>query len=175
MGKAIALDLDGVIANIGEALTIALETKGYFDYDYTDWLTTHHECSLSDEIMEEPLFWKNLKPFEDAWYQVNKWFAQGTDVYIVTARRSEVSIGITQDWLDQWNIGTMAPIFCSMGDKHNVINELNAQFVVEDNPHEVITLLEEGHNAFLRKAWYNKKYWNKLPTIGSLLELEIND
>lgn len=175
MGKAIALDLDGVIANIGEALTIALETKGHFDYDYTDWLTTHHECSLSDEIMEEPLFWKNLKPFEDAWYQVNKWFAQGTDVYIVTARRSEVSIGITQDWLDQWNIGTMAPIFCNMGDKHNVINELNAQFVVEDNPHEVITLLEEGHNAFLRKAWYNKKYWNKLPTIGSLLELEIND
>jgi 5'(3')-deoxyribonucleotidase len=175
MGKAIALDLDGVIADIGEALTIALEIKGHFDYDYTDWLTTHHECSLSDEIMEEPLFWKNLKPFEDAWYQVNKWFAQGTDVYIVTARRSEVSIGVTQDWLDQWNIGTMAPIFCSMGDKHNVINELNAQFVVEDNPHEVITLLEEGHNAFLRKAWYNKKYWNKLPTIGSLLELEIND
>lgn len=175
MGTAIALDLDGVIANIGEALTIALEIKGHFDYDYTDWLTTHHECSLSDEIMEDPLFWKNLKPFEDAWYQVNKWFAQGTDVYIVTARRSEVSMGITQDWLDQWNIGTMAPIFCSMGDKHNVINELNAQFVVEDNPHEVITLLEEGHNAFLRKAWYNKKYWNKLPTIGSLLELEIND
>jgi 5'(3')-deoxyribonucleotidase len=175
MGKAIALDLDGVIADIGEALTVALEIKGHFDYDYTDWLTTHHECSLSDEIMEEPLFWKNLKPFEDAWYQVNKWFAQGTDVYIVTARRSEVSIGVTQDWLDQWNIGTMAPIFCSMGDKHSVINELNAQFVVEDNPHEVITLLEEGHNAFLRKAWYNKKYWNKLPTIGSLLELEIND
>jgi 5'(3')-deoxyribonucleotidase len=175
MGTAIALDLDGVIADIGEALTIALEIKGHFDYDYTDWLTTHHECSLSDEIMEEPLFWKNLKPFEDAWYQVNKWFAQGTDVYIVTARRSEVSIGVTQDWLDGWNIGTMSPIFCSMGDKHNVINDLNAQFVVEDNPHEVITLLEEGHNAFLRKAWYNKKYWNKLPTIGSLLELEIND
>jgi len=175
MGKAIALDLDGVIADIGEALTIALEIKGHFDYDYTDWLTTHHECSLSDEIMEEPLFWKNLKPFEDAWYQVNKWFAQGTDVYIVTARRSEVAMGITQDWLDQWNIGTMEPIFCSMGDKHNVINELNAQFVVEDNPNEVITLLEEGHNAFLRKAWYNKKYWNELPTIGSLLELEIND
>jgi 5'(3')-deoxyribonucleotidase len=175
MGTAIALDLDGVIADIGEALTVALEIKGHFDYDYTDWLTTHHECSLSDEIMEEPLFWKNLKPFEDAWYQVNKWFAQGTDVYIVTARRSEVAMGITQDWLDQWNIGTMAPIFCSMGNKHNVINDLNAQFVVEDNPHEVITLLEEGHNAFLRKAWYNKKYWNKIPTIGSLLELEIND
>jgi 5'(3')-deoxyribonucleotidase len=107
MGTAIALDLDGVIADIGEALTIALEIKGHFDYDYTDWLTTHHECSLSDEIMEEPLFWKNLKPFEDAWYQVNKWFAQGTDVYIVTARRSEVSMGVTQDWLDGWNIGTM--------------------------------------------------------------------
>jgi acid phosphatase class B len=125
--------------------------------------------------MEDLLFWKNLKPFEDAWYQVNKWFAKGNDVYIVTARRSDASMSVTQQWLDEWQISTMTPIFCNMGEKHNVINDLNAEFIVEDNPNEVITLLEEGHNAFLRRAWYNKKYWNQLPTIGSLLELEIND
>lgn len=175
MGKVIALDLDGVIADIGEALTTALEIRGHFDYDYTDWLTTHHECDLSNEIMEDPLFWKNLKPFEDAWHQVNKWFARDCDVYIVTARRSDVSINITQKWLDEWQISTMIPIFCKMGEKHDVISKLNAQFIVEDNPNEVITLLEDGHNAFLRQAWYNKKYWNQLPSIGSLLELEIND
>ena len=175
MEKTIALDLDGVIANISEALTVALEIRGHFDYDYTSWLTTHHECDLSNEIMEDPLFWKNLKPFEDAWYQVNKWFAKGSDVYIVTARRSDASMSITQQWLDEWQISTMTPIFCKMGEKHDVINKLNAQFIVEDNPNEVITLLEDGQNAFLRRAWYNKKYWNQLPSIGSLLELEIND
>lgn len=175
MSKAIALDLDGVIADIGEALTVALEVRGHFDYDYTDWLTTHHECELSDEIMGNHLFWKNLKPFEDAWFQVNKWFAKGYDVHIVTARRNESSISGTQQWLDEWRISTMPPIFCKMGEKHDVIKKINPEFIVEDNPNEVITLLEEGHNAFLRKAWYNKKYWNQLPTIGSLLELEIND
>jgi 5'(3')-deoxyribonucleotidase len=175
MRKTIALDLDGVIADIAEAITTSLEARGHFDYDYTSWLTTHHECDISDEIMNNSLFWKNLKPFEDAWYQVNKWFAQGNDVYIVTARRNQPSIDVTQIWLDEWNITTMPPIFCKMGEKHDVINKLNAQFIVEDNPNEVITLLAEGHNAFLRKAWYNQEYWNKLPSISSLLELEIND
>lgn len=175
MNKVIALDLDGVIADIGEALNIALEERGHFDYDYTEWLTTHHECDLSDEIMDNSVFWKNLKPFEDAWHQVNKWFSDSHDVYIVTARRSQASISVTESWLDEWRINTMPPIFCKMGEKHNVIKKLNPEFIVEDNPHEVITLLEEGHNAFLRKAWYNRKYWNELPTIGSLLELEIND
>lgn len=175
MNKVIALDLDGVIADIGEALNTALEERGHFDYDYTEWLTTHHECELSDEIMDNSVFWRNLKPFEDAWHQVNKWFSDSHDVYIVTARRSKSSISVTERWLDEWRINTMRPIFCKMGEKHNIIKELNPEFVVEDNPNEVITLLEEGHNAFLRKAWYNRKYWNQLPTIGSLLELEIND
>jgi hypothetical protein len=84
-------------------------------------------------------------------------------------------MGVTQQWLDEWQISTMSPIFCKMGEKHDIINKLNAGFIVEDNPNEVITLLEDGHNAFLRRAWYNEKYWNQLPSIGSLLELEIND
>ena len=69
----------------------------------------------------------------------------------------------------------MPPIFANMGEKHKIINEIMPLFIVEDNPNEVITLLEEGHNAYLKKAWYNEKYWNELPAIDSLLELEIND
>lgn len=175
MKKVVALDLDGVIADISEALNVELEERGHFDYDFTDWLITHHECELSDEIMSKSLFWRNLQPFQDAWHQVNKWFSDGHDIYIVTARRSPASIEVTEQWLDEWRISTMKPIFCKMGEKHNIINELKPAFVVEDNPNEVMTLLEEGNQAYLRKAWYNKKYWNKLPTISSFLELEIND
>jgi 5'(3')-deoxyribonucleotidase len=175
MRKVIALDLDGVIADIDEALKIELSQRGHADYDFTDWLTTYHECDLSNEIMTPELFWRNLKPFSDSWHQVNKWFSKGHDVYIVTARRTEGSIGATQKWLDEWKINTMNPIFCQMGQKHQAIADLNPEFIVEDNPNEVISLLDKGYNAFLRRAWYNEKYWEALPSIGSLLELKIND
>jgi 5'(3')-deoxyribonucleotidase len=175
MNKNIVLDLDGVIADIDNAINEALLSRGMGDYDYSHWLITHHNCDKSDSIMGNRFFWINLKPFEDAWHQVNKWFSNGYDVYIVTARRTEYSISVTESWLDGWRIGTMRPIFCNMGEKHNVINDLKPLFVVEDNPHEVKTLLEEGNNAFLRKAWYNQDYWNIMPTINSLFDLEPND
>lgn len=175
MNKTIALDLDGVIADIGKSIDDALELRGLIDYDYTNWLVTHHECDLSNEIMSDPLFWKNMHPLADAWHQVNYWFSQGYDVHIVTARRTDTSINLTQPWLDEWKINTMIPHFCKMGEKHNVIHDLNPLFMVEDNPNEVMTLLDEGVNAFLRKAWYNQAYWDKLPTIGTLFELSVND
>lgn len=178
MNKNIVLDLDGVIADIATSIEDALLHTHGVDrgkYDYSHWLTSVHDCSDSDKIMGTPLFWKNLKPFQDAWHQVNHWFSSNYDVYIVTARRSEIAINQTEKWLDEWRIATMPPIFAKMGEKHNIINEIMPIFVVEDNPNEVITLLEEGHNAYLRKAWYNEKYWNELPTIDSLLELNIND
>lgn len=175
MNKKIVLDLDGVIADIDGAISEILLSRGVADYDYSNWLITHHECELSNEIMGNSLFWKNLQPLSDAWYQVNYWFSSGYDVYIVTARRTDASISVTEKWLDDWKISTMPPIFAKMGEKHNIINELNPLFVVEDNPHEVRTLIKEGHKAYLRKAWYNREYWAELPTINSLSELKIND
>ena len=173
--KTIALDLDGVIADIADGIDMALEQRGIEDYNYTEWLTTHHECNLSDGIMGNTLFWKNLKPFEDAWYQVNTWFASGYDVYIITARRSDVSIRMTEEWLDGWKINTMRPIFCKMGEKHEIAKDLNPLFFIEDNPNEVKTLIDNGINAYLRKAWYNRPYWDQFPTIENLLEMKIND
>ena len=174
MNKNIVLDLDGVIADIDSSIYEHLNSRGADDYDYSHWLITHHSCDESDEIMGNSLFWKNLIPFQDAWYQVNYWFSLGYDVYVVTARRTDASMSVTEKWLDDWKINTMPPIFAKMGEKHTIVNDLNPLFVVEDNPHEVKTLLEEGNNAFLRKAWYNQKYWNQLPTIGNLTELEVN-
>lgn len=178
MNKNIVLDLDGVIADIASSIDDALSSTYGVDRkecDYSSWLTTEHHCEISDKMMGNSLFWRNLKPFKDAWHQINSWFSNGYDVYIVTARRTEHSINVTEQWLDEWKIATMPPIFAKMGEKHNIINKLMPLFVVEDNPNEVITLLNEGHNAFLRKAWYNEEYWKKLPTIDSLLELNIND
>lgn len=175
MNKNIVLDLDGVIADIDSAISQRLLSRGVDDYDYSNWLITHHTCELSDDIMGNSLFWRNLVPFQDAWFQVNNWFSMGYDVYIVTARRTDESMSVTEQWLDEWRINTMPPIFAKMGEKHNIINEIKPLFVVEDNPNEVRTLLEEGNNAFLRKAWYNLPYWSEMPTVNNLTELNVND
>lgn len=174
MNKSIVLDLDGVIADLGSAIDEALVSQGIPEYDYSSWIITDSNDEKAMSIFNNPIFWKNMKPYEDAWHQVNKWFSSGIDVYIVTARRCESAIKQTQPWLDLWRINTMTPIFANINEKHSIVKNLNAKFVVEDNPHEVKILINEGINAFLRKQWYNEKYWNELPTIDNLYDLDWN-
>jgi hypothetical protein len=169
----IALDLDGVIADIATSLEIFLNRNDYYGYDYGYWLYTNTEEDLAMKAFKDPLFWKNMKPFEDAWYQVNYWFSKDIDVHIVTARRSEAAISCTEPWLDAWRINTLRPSFTKLNKKYKVLNEIQPAVMVEDNPLEAIDLIEHGHQCFLRKAWYNQDYWSDLPTIENLYELEI--
>lgn len=175
MNKNIILDLDGVIADIASSLeewilnTYGLDRGGC---DYSDWLITDSKDENAMNIFNNPLFWKNMKPYKDAWYRTNEWFYAGIDVYIVTARRCGASIKQTQPWLDMWRINTMSPIFTNINEKHEVIENLNPMFVIEDNPHEVEILRSHGIDARLRKQWYNEKYWNDLPTIENLWDID---
>jgi hypothetical protein len=168
--KSIVLDLDGVISDISQSIDKRLpEPK-----DYSDWLITDSNSEEAMAIFNDPLFWKNMKPYKDAWHQINYWFESGIDVHIVTARRCKAAMEQTEPWLDLWRISTTKPIFTNIHEKHKVIHGLNPQFVVEDNPNEVRILLSEGINAFLRKQWYNEKYWDELPTIDTLYDLDWN-
>lgn len=170
--KTIVLDLDGVIADIASSIDAYLEKKNIEDYDYGYWLITDTNDDVAMSVFTDKYFWKNIKPFEDAWYQVNKWFSEGVDVHIVTARRNEVSMSSTEPWLDEWKINTLRPKFSMINEKHKIIKELNPSFVIEDNPHEVKKLISHGINCYLRKAWYNQDFWNVLPTINNLYDLE---
>jgi hypothetical protein len=170
MKRNIVLDLDGVIADIGGAIERHLKEK----YDYSDWLITDSKDDKAMDVFNNPLFWKNMKPYEDAWHQTNYWFNEGYDVHIVTARRCEAAIKQTQPWLDFWRINTLAPVFTNIHEKHTVIEKLDPIFVVEDNPNEVSLLKKEGINVFLRKQWYNQEFWDTLPTIDNLYNLELN-
>jgi len=177
MNKNIVLDLDGVIADIADGIENYLyEGVGKIDsefYDYSSWLTTDTKDETALHLFSKKIFWKNLKPFEDAWYQVNYWFGAGFDIHIVTARRSEASVVMTEPWLDGWKINTLRPKFSRLNEKHLIIKDINPLFVVEDNPSEVIKLRENGINCYLRKAWYNEPYWADLPCIDNLYDLDI--
>lgn len=169
MKKNIVLDLDGVISNISQSIDKHVGN----DCDYSDWLITDSKDEQAMSLFNDALFWKNMKPYEDAWHQINYWFNKGIDVNIVTARRCPKAIEATQPWLDLWRINTMTPHFAKINKKYEVIKFLNPEFVVEDNPHEVRLLLSKGINAFLRKQWYNEPFWEELPTIETLYDLEL--
>jgi 5'(3')-deoxyribonucleotidase len=174
--KSIVLDLDGVIADIASSIDEYIFQEGDIDSltDYTDWLITDNNSEDAMRMFNNPLFWKNMKPYEDAWHQVNKWFSSGIDVHIVTARRCDAAIANTIPWLDGWRIATLEPVFAGIHQKYEVIKHINPQFVVEDNPNEVRLLIDNGVNAFLRKQWYNKPHWETLPTIETLYDIDWN-
>lgn len=172
MNKNICLDIDGVIADIAGGINKSLEKVGIVNYDYSHWLMTEFEDNLSNSVMANSVFWKNLKPFSDSWYQVNDWWANGYDVYLVTSRRSAHSRDVLEKWLDDWKIQYSQFIFSDMGSKSNVIKELDPIFAVEDNHNEMSLLVKNGINSYMRRAWYNSEYWEDFKTIGTLFDLE---
>ena len=172
MNTKIILDLDGVITDIDSLINKTLESYGV-SKDYSSWLTTDTKDPEALKLFSNHLFWKNLKPFEDAWYQVNYWFGKGIDVHILTARRNDASVNAVTPWLDDWKINTMTPQFSAFNKKYQIAQEINPVYMIEDNPSEVKILLEHGVNCFLRKAWYNKSYWEELPTIDNLYDIDL--
>jgi uncharacterized HAD superfamily protein len=171
--KVIALDVDGVITDIGKSINIELEKTGDLDVDYTDWLL-NPECksSLCHEVMDNTVFWMNLRPFVDAWHQVNKWFYKGFDIHLITARRSDESRGVLNYWLDGWDIPYNKIHICEMGNKASVASELSPVFMVEDNPSETLSLVDNGVTTYLRKNWHNQRYWYKEYAIPDLYILD---
>jgi 5'(3')-deoxyribonucleotidase len=173
--KSIVFDLDGVIANIDKSMLDLLESRGVpmEEMSYGEWLISSTDDKEALEIFNDSLFWINMKPYEDAWYQVNYWFSSGYDVHIVTARKQPNAVKQTIPWLEKWNINSLVPQFSNFGEKINVIKKIDPIFVVEDNPHEIKILEQSGITCFLRKQWYNQKYWNDFNCIDTLFDIDL--
>jgi hypothetical protein len=176
INKAIALDLDGVIADIASSLEDELYMSNIIEQgNFEEWIIKDTKNKNILAIYNNPLFWKNMKPYKDAWHQVNYWFSLGYDINIITARRQPNAISETIPWLENWNINTMKPIFCNLGEKVNYITKINPIFVIEDNPHEIKKIEAAGVKCYLRAHSYNQKYWNEFITIESLFEIDLEN
>jgi uncharacterized HAD superfamily protein len=162
----IALDIDGVIADIQTELEIRLKK----DYDISiareDWHTFLIEKQFpevsGDWVMNQfadPSFYLNAICYPAAWYMVNKWFMSGNDVFLVTCRgpaHGEKTVALTERWLDEWEIGYNRLYHSQTRlEKYKTLVELEIDLFVEDDPHEV-RLASEYVNAFLMDHPYNR-------------------
>lgn len=171
MSKAICLDVDGVVSDLVGGINRELDKRGLLDFDYAHWVVGVFEDELTREIFGDAAFWMNLKPFVDSWYQVNEWWADGYDIFLVTARYSEVAKRMLLPWLDAWRVQYSQVFFKDMGSKLEIVSELDPVFMVEDNPYEVRALRDGGVDCYLMRAWYNSQFWEDFPSIGCLSEV----
>jgi 5'(3')-deoxyribonucleotidase len=172
----IALDLDGVVTNIGEQLLESCEDLGIeiTPFCVYDALTNPNGVERLESVFENPLFWRNLKPYEQSWHCINEWFMQGNDVVFITARRSEFSINEISSWLDSWRIMYSDFIVCDMGHKYEYINKIDPIIYVDDNPHEIETVIKKTKTRpYIMKTWYNEHRIFNMPSVESLYEIEI--
>lgn len=173
MKKNIVLDLDGVIADTDSSISDYLHYDCGVDEDYSKWLLSNTKDPEAIKLFSNPIFWKNIKPFEDAWHKCNEWFSNGIDIYIVTARKNEALVA-TEKWLNEWNIGYNKIYYSDFGKKNEIIQDINPMFVVEDNFKEIKILQKSGVKCYLRKAWYNEKYWTTLDSVNSLYDIRLD-
>jgi hypothetical protein len=169
---AIALDLDGVIANIDDGIKRYFENNN-LKAEYKSWLVTDTKNELAMSVFNDPLFWVNLKPYEDAWYKVNEWFNNGIDIHIVTARRCFAAVEDTIPWLEKWNIGYSKVHFSKFGEKINIIQNIDPVFMIEDNPHEINVLKNHNIKCFMRNHWYNFDHAYLMDTINTFHDIDL--
>lgn len=172
----IALDLDGVVTNIGEKIL-----KSCRDYnidvnslDVYNALTNPNGFEKLERVFLDKEFWNGLEPDEISWHSVNDLFVKNNDVIFITARRSDISVNAIEPWLDRWRIMYSTFIVCDMESKYEHINKIEPIVYVDDNPNEIKIILENSSvPSYVMKTWYNEHAIGDLPFIESLSELRI--
>lgn len=166
--QPLVFKLDGVIRDFVKNLNFALEERDLINYDYADWYTINKYDKNCDEIANNPLFWKNLKPFDDAWYQINYFFGKTVPVIIFTDAYSTEK---DEEWLDSWRI-QYDKVISSRYDFIGNLKEIKPSLVIDDLPRNIELYQSIGINGILRRAWYNRDKRDAVPNIGNFFEIK---
>jgi len=171
----IGIDLDGVIANNIPEIVFRLKKLG-IESDPTKWPSYYIEDHVDGlpknwarEQFSDPLFYKNCMATEDSFYSINEWFYSGNDIYIITSRQNHLE-EVTLNWLDEWSI-PYNEVFMGVPrlEKYKILENLEADMMIEDHPHEAMIVRERGFTSYLISTPYNRgfKYGESKPTIVS--------
>jgi uncharacterized HAD superfamily protein len=162
----LCIDIDGVIADTSFELDYVADKCGHERYDFSESFDPEkvHDIDWVSESLKSEVFWRNIRPYEDAWYYVNKWFMSGIDVSFITARNAMWE-EITEAWLDDWDIPYNSIFFTNTGKKVETMiniqeksNNGSLVFMIEDNPIEVNKINKEGMYAYCVDRPHNEGF-----------------
>ena len=176
----LSFDIDGVICNLAEEMAFRLRQDGY-EATVSDIKTFKIEDTFDvgedwfDLQADDPTFWLNAKPYEDAWYMINKWFYQGHDVYFVTAREGKYT-QLTERWLEMWDIPFNALAHTEIGEKLEILDFLDAELFVEDRMEEANLIAKGGRVSYLVDRPWNQGETPaiRIPCLRTLDDIHIN-
>lgn len=170
--RPLVFKLDGVVRDFVKNLNIQLEKRDLINYDYADWYMYNKYDKNCDEIANNPIFWKNLHPFDDAWYQINYYFNQSVPVFILS---DGYNIEKDEQWLDSWRI-QYDKVISTRYDYIGELKQINPSLIIHDIPDKINLYRSEGLNGILRRAWYNRDKRDSIPNIGNFFDIKvIND
>jgi len=157
------LDIDGVVADITYELDFIALRDGHDQYDFSKSFDSKHwrDVEWVYDAMQDEVFWRNLRPYEDAWHFVNEHFMSGVDVVFVTSRNPKWR-EVTEKWLDEWDIAYHEVLFTDAGRKSELMKTLQgevpwgeAALLIEDNPLEVEAVNDANMLGVLMNRDYN--------------------
>ncbi len=157
----ICCDLDGVVANTSmemlrryDEVGIEASMDGLISFKWEDCFGSPYEGWIGEQLAD-PTFWLNIKPYEDAWYMLNKWFNDLHDIYYLTARWEE---GVTLRWLDEWDLPYNDVITgIKTGEKYKHVKKLGGEIMIEDRPEEILALSNKEVVTFVPDRPWNKE------------------
>lgn len=175
----IALDIDGVIANLIPEVIYRAKKEG-FKIDKS--VINNHNILLenvSDKItfnwikshFDDPTFWRNAIPFEDAWYWINHHYAKG--IICITHRPQTTSCeNATWRWFNDWDLFVDDIVHCD--HKHDIINDRGTAIFVEDTWLGALHAAEYTNSkVYILNREYNQGIHKKIERINSLWEINI--
>lgn len=139
----INVDIDGVIADLVSELSwrygeagIEVEYEKCFNFKMERNYDEPYEGWIRDQL-DDPTFWLNIKPHNDAWYVLNKWFHHHEhEINFITARWD---YDLTYKWLNEWGVPfDRLEVGVPTGEKHTFATKYKADIVVEDRPEEIM-------------------------------------
>lgn len=176
--EVIAVDMDGVLANLLDDLLVYYNTiwednlterdisgwrvKNYVDLNATDYL---------ENILKLPNFYRDLKPIEGSVKGLNK-LSEYYDVVILTDPYVKESIEQKIDWLEEYfpSIDLSDIIFTSQKGL------INADYIIDDNIDNIINFIKMNglseDRGFLFSHHFNSniEYSNKVSGWDDIVE-----
>lgn len=160
----IAIDLDGVIANIDREIVFRLDKLGYktdpkkwYKYNIKDNIPKEYHNDI-DNWFDDETFYLNAIGYESMFYAMNQWFYDGNDIYIITCR-PEYLTDATVRWLDEWCYPYNDIILgCKKREKINIIKDIGAKVLIEDDPEEAYVAHQNGILGILMEKPYTVDY-----------------